>query len=171
MLVNAIGRVVPALLALLLGAALSLPASAAPARNAKAAPGDCAACHKAEKVLPAGHPATKGMKLDACAQCHAPKSEQALGGKLPGMHLHQLRGVGCAQCHGDLKKPTEVAHDKCMSCHDTTKLVEKTANVKPKNPHTSPHYGKDADCNLCHHQHAKSENYCNQCHKFEFKVP
>jgi len=76
------------------------------------------------------------------------------------------------RCHGNVKKPTEVAHEKCMSCHDTTKLAEKTASVKPKNPYNSPHYGKDADCNLCHHQHAKSENYCAQCHeKWEFKVP
>jgi uncharacterized paraquat-inducible protein A len=27
-------------------------------------------------------------------------------------------------------------------------------------------------CNLCHHQHEKSENYCAQCHSnFDFKVP
>jgi cytochrome c oxidase cbb3-type subunit 3 len=34
----------------------------------------------------------------------------------------------------------------------------------PPNPHTSPHYGTELDCNLCHRQHAKSENYCAQCH-------
>ncbi len=33
-------------------------------------------------------------------------------------------------------------------------------------PHTSPHYGTELDCTLCHKQHAKNENYCNQCHKF-----
>jgi len=51
-----------------------------------------------------------------------------------------------------------------------TKLQQE-AGVKPSNPHTSPHYGMSLDCNLCHHQHAKSENYCSQCHKFDFKVP
>ena len=156
-------------LALALSVALS--AAAAPARNAKAKPGDCVACHKSEKVLPAGHPATKDLKFDACAQCHAPKTDKALAGKLPASHLHQLKGVGCTQCHGKAKKPTEVAYEQCIVCHDTTKLVETTVNVKPKNPHISPHYGKDADCNLCHHQHGKSENYCAQCHKFEFTVP
>ena len=144
---------------------------AAPARNSKAKPGDCVACHKSEKVLPVGHPATKDMKFDGCAQCHAPKTANALTAKLPASHLHQLKGVGCTQCHGKTKKPTDVAFEKCIACHDTTKLVETTGAVKPKNPHISPHYGKDADCNLCHRQHAKSENYCAQCHKFEFTVP
>ncbi|MBW2098891.1 MAG: cytochrome c3 family protein [Deltaproteobacteria bacterium] len=32
------------------------------------------------------------------------------------------------------------------------------------NPHNSPHYGADLDCNFCHHQHSKSENFCAQCH-------
>ncbi len=44
----------------------------------------------------------------------------------------------------------------------SVRLAAKTANLKPKNPHDSPHYGK---------QHAKSENDCAQCHKFGFKVP
>jgi hypothetical protein len=51
------------------------------------------------------------------------------------------------------------------------KVSAATASVKPTNPHNSPHYGKNADCNLCHHQHEKSENYCTQCHKFDFKLP
>jgi hypothetical protein len=51
------------------------------------------------------------------------------------------------------------------------KVSEKTSKMKPTNPHNSPHYGKKADCNLCHHQHEASENYCSTCHKFEFKVP
>ena len=167
-------RIRPMLLtlaALVLAVSLALPAQGAPARDPKAAAGDCVACHKGEKVLPNKHRATKGQKLEACEKCHERGTETALAGKVPGSHLHQLSGVGCAQCHGNVKKPTEVAQEKCMSCHDTTKLAEKTASVKPANPHSSPHYGKDADCNLCHHQHAKSENYCAQCHKFEFKVP
>jgi hypothetical protein len=154
-----------------LALAAAVPATAAPVRNARAKPGDCVACHKSEKVLPAGHPATKELQFDGCARCHAPKTGATLAGKLPASHLHQLRGVGCTQCHGNARKPTDVAHERCMACHDTTKLVETTADVKPKNPHTSPHYGKDADCNLCHRQHGKSENYCAQCHKFEFAVP
>jgi hypothetical protein len=44
-------------------------------------------------------------------------------------------------------------------------------NTKPTNPHTSPHYGTDLDCNLCHHQHAASEDYCAYCHDYDFKTP
>lgn len=152
-------------------AAFALPSVAAPVQNPKARPGDCVACHKAEKVLPAKHEATQDMKFKDCAECHEPKTEDTLSGKMSGAHLHRLNGVDCAKCHGTKGKPTEVAAAKCTSCHDTAKLVAKTANVKPKNPHTSPHYGPDADCNICHHQHAKSEIYCNECHDFKYRVP
>lgn len=70
------------------------------------------------------------------------------------------------------KTPEPVEMSQCVTCHGATaKLAEKTKDIKPSNPHTSPHYGTDLDCNLCHHQHAKSENYCVQCHKFDFVVP
>ncbi|WP_418545649.1 cytochrome c3 family protein [Parasutterella excrementihominis] len=42
--------------------------------------------------------------------------------------------------------------------------------MKPQNPHVSPHYGNKLDCTLCHLQHAAPENYCAQCHSFDFKV-
>ena len=86
--------------------------------------------------------------------------------------LHAARGVKCAGCHENTKKPQPVAMEKCLSCHgDTKALAAKTANVKPRNPHESRHYGTEADCNLCHHQHRKSENFCLDCHnRFDFKV-
>ncbi len=111
------------------------------------------------------------MTFPACLQCHTPKTDKALAGKLTGSHLHRLNGVGCVECHGAVAKPKEVAFEKCTSCHATAALAERTATVKPANPHKSPHYGTNADCNLCHHQHEKSENYCLQCHQFDFHVP
>lgn len=84
---------------------------------------------------------------------------------------HQLKGVDCVQCHGDTKKFVEVEKDQCITCHTPEQLVAKTENVQPKNPHNSPHYGTDAECSLCHKEHEPSENYCNQCHTFDFKVP
>jgi hypothetical protein len=46
------------------------------------------------------------------------------------------------------------------------------SNAKPRNPHENRHYGTEADCNLCHHQHKKSENFCLPCHqRFDFVVP
>jgi hypothetical protein len=87
--------------------------------------------------------------------------------------LHAGQGITCAQCHGKVKKPETVSMEKCLSCHgETTQLAEKTANVKPRNPHENRHYGTEADCNLCHHQHKKSENFCLPCHqRFGFTVP
>jgi len=152
-------------------ALIAFSAWAAPIRDPKAKPDDCAACHRSEKVLPTGHPSIRGLNMQGCVQCHAPKSRLDLAGKLPGFHLHQLNGVACSACHGKQRRASEVDQDKCASCHDRATLVRQTSAVTPKNPHTSPHYGAELDCNLCHHQHAKSENYCAQCHKFEFRVP
>lgn len=87
--------------------------------------------------------------------------------------LHAEQGIDCAQCHDNVKNPEPVSMEKCLSCHgETAKLAEKTANVKPNNPHENRHYGTEADCNLCHHQHKKSENFCLPCHpRFAFAVP
>jgi hypothetical protein len=111
------------------------------------------------------------MDMKACRACHT-RDNMSLTGKFPGSHTHMLSGVNCVACHGKTKQPEEVAMEKCVACHGSTaKLAEKTKDVKPTNPHTSPHYGTELDCNLCHKQHAKSENYCAQCHKFDYKVP
>ncbi len=144
--------------------------SAAPKQVPGAKGGDCAACHGKDKVLPDSHPAVRDMQWKDCLACHA-EGKMSLVGKMPGSHRHQLSGVSCAACHGK-GTPEPLAMEKCVSCHGSTaKLAEKTAQVKPSNPHTSPHYGTELDCNLCHKQHAKNENYCAQCHKFDFKVP
>jgi len=142
-------------------------------KTAAAKAWDCAACHKDKKMLPESHVPIKDMPYDGCVVCHvAGGTAGTLKTKVPGSHLHALRGMKCEQCHGKVKKPEPVEMAKCLACHgETAKLAEKTANVKPHNPHQSPHYGTDADCNLCHHQHAKSENLCAQCHKFDFVVP
>ena len=85
--------------------------------------------------------------------------------------MHARMGVECSQCHGNVAKPEPVSMEKCVSCHDTKKLAEKTTGVKPTNPHNSKHYSTEADCNLCHHQHKRSENFCLPCHqRFNFEV-
>lgn len=133
--------------------------------------GDCQACHGKDKVLPDQHPDTKTMNWEACKACHN-KDNLILTGKMPNSHHHLLAGVNCVKCHGKTKTPEALTMEQCVACHGSTaKLAEKTKDVKPTNPHTSPHYGTELDCNLCHHQHAKSENYCAQCHKFDFKTP
>jgi hypothetical protein len=149
-------------------------AAASTAKTADVKAWDCSGCHKDKKVLPDNHVAIKDMPYEGCLVCHIPGegNDGSLKTKIPGSHFHALRGLNCAQCHGNVKKPQPVEMSKCIACHGATaKLAEKTAKVRPQNPHESPHYGTDADCNLCHHQHAKSENLCNQCHKFDYVVP
>jgi len=136
-------------------------------------PGDCAACHKDKKVLPAGHVATKDFSYKDCLGCHVAGegTPGSLRTHIPLWHIHALNGVKCAQCHGNGKKFEPVEMYKCVSCHDTKALALKTADLKPTNPHNSRHYGTEADCNLCHHQHRNSQNNCADCHKFAFIVP
>lgn len=85
---------------------------------------------------------------------------------------HTAKNIPCEACHGpdkaNLVTPTI---ETCSTCHPTKALVEKTAKVKPANPHHSPHYQDQLDCTLCHAGHMESENYCNQCHQFDFKLP
>jgi phage regulator Rha-like protein len=49
-------------------------------------------------------------------------------------------------------------------------LSEKTAQAAEQNPHKDQH-GYSANCNLCHHVHKKSTNYCLTCHAFNWPVP
>lgn len=140
--------------------------------QSKAKGGDCAVCHDKAKVLPDKHVDTKAMNLSACKSCHS-KESFSLAGKLTASHFHRLAEVGCVECHGETKSPEPLTIEQCVACHgSTSKLAEKTKDVHPANPHKSPHYGTDLDCNLCHHQHSKSEVLCIDCHKkFNFKVP
>lgn len=86
---------------------------------------------------------------------------------------HAGKGITCAQCHGKAAKKSVVAMQQCLGCHgDTKELAARTAQVKPTNPHENRHFGTEADCNRCHHEHATSENLCLPCHlRFGFKVP
>ncbi len=144
---------------------------AAPKNVPTAKAGNCAACHGAQAVLPAGHGDTKAMTYKDCLGCHEKTGPQKLEGRIPGSHIHRLNNITCQMCHGKAKKPEAVKMKQCATCHDADKLAAQTAQVKPENPHTSPHYGTSLDCNVCHHQHEKSGNFCSQCHKFDFVVP
>ncbi len=84
------------------------------------------------------------------------------------VNAHTAKGLACTVCH---PKP-DVMPDTatCSGCHPKDQLAEKTAGVKPHNPHISPHYGKDLDCVNCHVGHEASVNFCVQCHNFSFEV-
>ena len=132
---------------------------------------DCAACHGSANPLPANHPDVVGKTLTDCVACHTAGGPSDLRGQLPLFHAHLLSGLTCKSCHNDPAKAEAPDVSTCTKCHDPEKVSAATANVKPRNPHNSPHYGTGADCNLCHHQHEKSENFCATCHQFKFKVP
>mgnify|MGYP003810209681 CR=1 FL=1 len=164
----------PILMALLLvfAATSGVSVLAAPKKLTTARAGDCAACHGAAKVLPDGHAPTADMNAEACMGCHQKGSPLALYKKMPLAHFHQLRGVTCQKCHADLNAPQALSTEQCLACHGSfEKVAAKTANVKPHNPHSSPHGSTYTACDLCHHQHAKSENFCGQCHDFKYVVP
>ena len=153
------------------GVASAFAQGAKPKLLATAKPSDCAACHGKTTPLPKAHPAVSGKKLADCRTCHEKTGPLALTGKLPLSHVHKLANVTCKSCHANVRKPEPTKSDKCLTCHTGDAIFTATANVKPRNPHGSPHYGKESDCNLCHHQHEKAENYCSTCHEFNFKVP
>jgi len=159
----------------LLGLMAGTPAAAEQAQSGAkrletAAPGDCADCHADQKVLPAEHVQTKDLAGDKCAECHRP-GETSLRTKMPLSHHHQLNGVGCADCHDEPAAAKPVGTEKCLSCHGSAAQVAEATAKLEYNPHDSPHYGPDLDCELCHHQHARSENFCAQCHDWKLIVP
>lgn len=73
---------------------------------------------------------------------------------------HAQMGLKCESCHGpDAKNPEPPTIETCTQCHPTQSLVEKTKNVKPRNPHVSPHYQDKLECTNCHLGHEKSEDF------------
>ncbi len=88
-----------------------------------------------------------------------------------GADRHVAKSVACTVCHQDMSKPAAPEMKTCLQCHPVEALVKKTEKVKPANPHTSPHYGNELECTNCHMMHAPTENYCAQCHNFDWKVP
>jgi Zn finger protein HypA/HybF involved in hydrogenase expression len=81
---------------------------------------------------------------------------------------HQAAGLKCNSCHATTPFQA-VSTDQCVKCHQLPQ--KKTDYHGAPDKHDSPHYGPTLDCDNCHHEHEASENYCNNCHDFDFKVP
>jgi Zn finger protein HypA/HybF involved in hydrogenase expression len=81
---------------------------------------------------------------------------------------HQAAGLKCNSCHATTPFQA-VSTDQCVQCHQLPQ--KKTDYHGAPDKHDSPHYGPTLDCDNCHHEHEASENYCNNCHEFDFKVP
>ncbi len=111
------------------------------------------------------------MKTILCATAAALLCLSSAAFAQTGAERHVAKGIPCTACHGAKQEIAAPNIDQCTKCHNPASVAKKTANVKPRNPHQSPHYGNQLDCVLCHVQHEATENYCDQCHKFGFKVP
>lgn len=86
--------------------------------------------------------------------------------------FHASKGIACVDCHDENDQREAVPMVKCIECHDTKDVAKATADLKPTNPHDNRHYGTETNCNYCHHQHTKSENFCTPCHlRFDFDTP
>lgn len=133
-------------------------------------PGDCKGCHRTQMVQPLKHVDTKGMESSVCAECHK-EGYTSLRAKIPLGHIHLLNGISCKECHSNPNGVKALSTDDCLDCHDSReKMAEATSDLDP-NPHNSPHYGTSLDCELCHKQHGRSENFCSQCHDWGMQVP
>lgn len=84
-----------------------------------------------------------------------------------GADRHAAHGVKCESCHGpDKANPAYPDEQTCLKCHNRDDVAARTKQLDP-NPHKAPHNG---DCTLCHLQHEPEENYCAQCHQFNWDM-
>ena len=114
--------------------------------------------------------AAKGAVQTEKAPGETPNSAASVRAATEIKPHHQAAALSCEDCHGSGKLGA-VRTDICLSCHGTSEEVASSTSALKLNPHDSLHYGPDLDCDLCHHEHATSENYCNICHEFDMKVP
>lgn len=131
---------------------------------------ECAACHGSRKVLPPGHVSVASEKNRDCSECHS-EGKNSLRARVPLSHTHLANDVTCLDCHG--QKPFAfVSTESCRECHGGPEEVSSLTRTKEAfNPHDSPHYGNDMDCDMCHHLHTRSENVCGDCHDLERPTP
>lgn len=81
---------------------------------------------------------------------------------------HQENQLSCSDCH--ITTPEQaVPMEQCLNCHEIPEPKDDYHGAPDK--HDSPHYGPELECENCHHEHTESENFCNSCHDFDFKVP
>ncbi|QEM69005.1 cytochrome c3 family protein [Geobacter sp. FeAm09] len=86
---------------------------------------------------------------------------------------HLDNGIKCSDCHEEAAPQRAAKSAACIACHTEAPGSVKTyldqGNQRSVNMHAS-HEGM-VRCTLCHGIHKESRLYCNDCHKFEAKVP
>ncbi len=147
---------------------------------------DCEACHT---ETPPWSPEAD------CSICHSLDSytyEESLQNPDLLAYAHAQEGLTCLDCHeqteleevhvgaapGAKVRPLKVKSEFCFGCHvenehtSYDQVIELTADLEEEvgaNPHDS-HYGQ-IECRTCHKNHRESEDYCSECHQFEWQVP
>lgn len=119
------------------------------------------------------------MMMVAILTMLLPAARLQAAADVPGAHgdvslaeLHKAKKVGCAECHGAVKKivvddSEKGVNKKCIECHGT--LGDLSAKDKGHiKPHGS-HLG-DINCTTCHSGHEQSRAYCNSCHAFNLPM-
>lgn len=134
---------------------------------------NCFSCHTASKdgeVIFPGHSDMKAPK-DAMSGLYKYFESWMTSDLLDGSH--RRKGAYCLDCHKDYTDEDMVSDTKsaCMGCHgNDDEMVKKTADTKYiHNPHKS-HY-VDLKCSACHRGHKPFEDFCAQCHPFNYKAP
>ncbi|MHC5211102.1 MAG: NapC/NirT family cytochrome c [Planctomycetota bacterium] len=112
--------------------------------------------------------------IDDCGKCHGPPTEAiALGDGFAFEHADYLaRGVGCADCHGDITRGVgEVPKERCGSCHNKQEHLERIDDVEfMHGNHVTDHSVTCLDCHLeiQHGLPPREEHYqgdCTGCHE------
>jgi cytochrome c nitrite reductase small subunit len=138
--------------------------------------------------------ALQASKLPSfCAICHVVKPYYESWTASDYLdYNHAQAGVLCKDCHdasieesvqelvvyvkGDYEDPLKerkFSKEWCFRCHEHEsfeEIIKLTCYLEEKagaNPHDS-HYG-EMECRLCHKIHRASEDYCAQCHFFEWE--
>jgi hypothetical protein len=99
--------------------------------------------------------------------------------------MHKVKGTACAGCHKEDPPAKETPTAVCLTCHskifteetkteaaDTASSESKTTaeeDTSKPNPHISHMTGEE--CGACHHAHKESEDQCQMCHNFGYKIP
>jgi cytochrome c nitrite reductase small subunit len=105
-----------------------------------------------------------------------------------GAYAHAIEGVTCLECHeptlqqqvdelvvymrGDFDVPlAQIRYpmSECLECHEDYATLAELTSGGEFNPHDS-HWG-ELECGTCHHMHAASVDYCDQCHQTNMQVP
>lgn len=108
-----------------------------------------------------------------CLECHDRSFPEKISETITYLNLN-----------GEFRSPLrryKYPQEKCLSCHAhgsyeqiawiTTDLgvTDDQAGGTFANPHQA-HFAK-LECHVCHRMHERSEDFCAECHKYDWDVP